>query len=411
MQRSILFALVVQLSCVASVFGWEDPVAARKPLKYWVDRLNDSDAEVREQAASFVENELTEFSPWDWAWEGGSYSDPDGRKKRAAFRQEANPLIPELLKALKNKDESVVSAAAEVLMAMGPEAQTALPDLERIILSKSSTASTRMTMFYVLLSATPEDKPVGPILLKLLNSLPWETYENVLNESYRSLPTDDEDQQSENAQKQRGTMVALSIPAYLMPMISSGHTKIEVPYLVKIASGEYPATVRAMAIGILGGLEFDAKSAVPALRKLLKDEDRFVRSWAVNALSDIEPDPQLVPELIEALGLKGEKRDEAEQGMREWFKQQEQERESLRELFEDEDDLMVHFQTLNQMIKHGSGFQRRQAIQHLGQIGPAAKSMIPELRKALLDPDEDTRRMAAEAIKQIETTAPTSNNN
>lgn len=406
MQRSFLIALVIQFSCVASAFGWEEPVAARKPLKYWVDRLNDSDAEVRGQAVSFVENELTEFSPWDWAWEGGSYRDPDGRKKRAAFRQEAKPLIPELLKALRNTDESVVSTAAEVLMVMGPEAQTALPDLERIILSKSSTASTRMTMFNVLLFATPEDKPVGPYLLKLLNSLPLETYENELNDEYGNLPNDDKDQRSEDVPNLHGTMVALSIPFYVGPMISSGHTKIEVPYLVKIASGEYPATIRAMAIGILGGLEFDAKSAVPALRKLLKDEDRFVRRWAVNALSDIEPEPQLVPELIEALGLKGEKRDEVEQGMREWFKQQEQERESLRELFEDGNNLTDFVQA----IKYGSGFQRRQAIRYLGQIGPAAKSMIPELRKALQDPDEDTRRMAAEAIKQIETTAPTSNN-
>ncbi|QDU43713.1 HEAT repeat protein [Symmachiella dynata] len=402
MRRSILFALVVQLSCVASVFGWDDPVAGRKPLRYWVDRLNDSDAEVREQAVKFVRIEVSEFS--DLVWEGEPL-DLKGLKRRGNFRQEATPLIPELLKALRNTDENVVGVAAEMLMLLGPEAQVALPDLERIILSESSTASTRTTMFYVLLFATPEDKPVGPILLKLLNSLPWETYENLLNLVYGSLPSDD-DQQSENAQKQRGTMVALSIPAYLGPMISSGHTKIEVPYLVKIATGEYPTTIRAMAIGILGGLEFDAKSAVPALRKLLKDEDRLVRSWAVNALSDIEPDPQLVPELIEALGLKGEKRDEAEQGMREWLKQQEQERESLRELYKDGDDLTDFVQA----IKHGSGYQRRQAIQHLGQIGPGAKSIIPELRKALQDPDEDTRRMAAEAIKQIETTAPTSNN-
>ncbi len=403
MQRSFLIALVIKFSCLASAFGWEEPVTARKPLRYWVDRLNDSNAEVRERAVSFLHNELTEFSPGHWE---ASYVDPKGRTRRATFRQESKPLIPELLKALRNKDESVVSVAAEVLMVLGPEAQAALPDLERIVHNESSTAFTRMMMFHVLLFVMPEDRPVGPIMLKALNSLPWETYEDLLNE-FGGVSSDDKDQQFEDAQKLRGTMVALSIPVYVGPMISSGHTKIEVPYLVKIASGDYPATVRAMAVGILGALQLDAKSAVPALRTLLKDEDRFVRTWAVDALLRIEREPKLIPELIEALELKGKKREEAEKGMREWLKQQEQERESWRELFSDGDDLTEFVQ----MMKHGSGFLRRQAIQYLGLIGPGAKSAVPELRKALHDSDEDTRQMAAEAIKQIETTAPTSSKN
>lgn len=53
-------------------------------------------------------------------------------------------------------------------------------------------------------------------------------------------------------------------------------------------------------------------------------------------------------------------------------------------------------------FRHGSGIQRRQIIQMLGDIGPNAKDALPELRKALKDPDEDTRRMAAEAIRRIE---------
>ena len=59
------------------------------------------------------------------------------------------------------------------------------------------------------------------------------------------------------------------------------------------------------------------------------------------------------------------------------------------------------------MLKYGKSSHQREALRVLAQIGPSAQSAIPDIIKTLKDPDDDTRKLAAEALKQIGSNAGT----
>ncbi len=404
MQRNFFVSAAILFSMICPAIAQNTRVAEEKPLRFWIQQLNDSDPMVRRKAAEVLSSKAEEFGVWD-----DGFFEAEWIKRRAAFRQEAKRLLPELLKVLRNdddplRDEYAAIVAAELIMALGPDSRTAQPDLEEIVLNNKASGMLRMMCAYALLTVIPEDEPVGPLVLKMLNALSIEQFEELNGDA--QLEGDDTAKRIFGDGKRgivamRHNSVATSIPAYAVPLANSGHTKIEVPYLVKIALGAYPPMIRAMAIGTLGALGFDAKSAVPALQKLLKDEDRFVRVWAASSLMTIERDEKLIPELIKSLELIGKERDNCKSEFREYLRQQDLERKQWREIAkgaEREVSLTLFVRMLNQ----GSSFHRRHAIQTLGLMGPGAKPAILEVRKALNDSDKDTRRMAAEAIRQIQ---------
>ncbi len=357
------------------------PAIAGKPLEFWVKRLLHEDRAIRELA----NEKISEDFRIDGIWDLDYFMTDEEIQLRNQFQKDHKSLVPLLLHVMKHsQDENGIEAAASLLAMLGPEAQVILPDLRRLAIQPELDGNKRMMVLFALLFVTPVDKAVGPAFLTYLKRLPKE----VLNEPFAEQNTD-----------LVRASVCLSIPFYTLMLVNSGRTKVEVPYLAQFAMGDYPVPLREMAIGVLGGLEFDAKAAVPSLHKLLKDDEKYIRLFAADALLSIEQDKALIPIIIEALGLKGKDREEFEESCKEFFAEKEEERKSLAEIREDDEFILP---MLIAMLKQGNGFFRRQAIRNLGTIGAAAKSALPNLRIALKDSDEETRKLASEAIKKIE---------
>ena len=112
--------------------------------------------------------------------------------------------------------------------------------------------------------------------------------------------------------------------------------------------------VRGDAAHTLAELGAKAKPAVPAMKKLLADENHGVRVHTAESLFKIDAKlgPELLPVLID--GLKNE-------------------------------DKAV----------------RAEAAEVLGRIGPAAEAAIPELQAMAKDRNKAVRAASAEAVKQI----------
>jgi len=56
-------------------------------------------------------------------------------------------------------------------------------------------------------------------------------------------------------------------------------------------------------------------------------------------------------------------------------------------------------------LRHGQPFYQRQAIRMLGEIGPPAKSAVPDLIKTLQSTEKETRECAREALRRIDPAA------
>lgn len=396
-QTSIL-SLALITTVVQPIYGLGSPDIESKALQFWAERLGHEDPEIRQQAVEVWHTELEKMGLWDLSIFDDSF------KRQEAFRKRCRPVLPNLIDQLKRIDLSTVELENEsdafgtllfILGSMGSEARESIPILEQIALAPDSSTQVRMSAITALLNVAPEDRPVGPFFLKLLNSEAKE-----LKQLFETGYDDYEDE--ETKEFYRNTSIGFGVTYFSMLLIKSGHTKSEVPSLVKIAQGDYPLEIRATAIGVLGELSFDARAAVPGLRKLLNDEESLIRMCAASSLLVIEDNESLIEELLPLLELDEKERKEMEQSLHEYFADQRRMRKDYPEMLEG-DELDVHFlQYILEALKYGSGFQRRQTIQMLGYMGLNAKTALSELRKALKDPDEDTRRMAAEAIRKIE---------
>lgn len=378
--RTILTAIAGVLLVVAT--GCEgdqrdQPAVAEKPLKHWVVCLLSHNPEVRERAAQQI---LSDFGLEIWVWSPEERFDSEAE----TFRSDHKSLAPLLLEAMKVNEKDDISLLVPMMLAvaLGPEAKSMLPELKELAGRKTLDEASRFWVYLAILSVTPEDQAVGPFLLKSLNALSKETL-----------------QEYQEQGKFSRKFVAEEISVYAGWLIKTGHTKLEVPYLCKVATGDYPVKVRAVAIGILGAFELDAKAALPTLRQLLEEEDPMIRAWAADSLLRIERDKNRVPVLIQALKFEGKERQEWEQSWRKFFESEKDNRKYFEEIDENDDILLPE---LVGMLKYGSGFYRRKAMRSLAIIGPEARQVLPLLKESLDDSDQETRQLAADAIKKIE---------
>lgn len=113
--------------------------------------------------------------------------------------------------------------------------------------------------------------------------------------------------------------------------------------------------MRLKAAKDLGKLGSAAADAIPALQKLLQDPDEDVRRVAANSIRLIQ---------------QGAGPSEA-------------------------------LQKLIQQLNSPDELMRLKAAKDLAKLGPAAKVALPALEKLLQDPDEDVRRVVANAIERI----------
>jgi HEAT repeat protein len=98
----------------------------------------------------------------------------------------------------------------------------------------------------------------------------------------------------------------------------------------------------------------DGKDSLPAMRKLLKHDNRNLRLWTAIAIGKIDGSADVVPQLIEVL-------------------------------------------------KTEPGYHiRRSSLDANCTIGPAAKDALPVLRKIAADAEDDLQDSAKDAILRIE---------
>ena len=115
------------------------------------------------------------------------------------------------------------------------------------------------------------------------------------------------------------------------------------------------------AMGFLRQIGPAAKAAIPELGEVLKNDKPINRAIAARALWSIGRDPRLVSVLTRFLG------------------------------YEDKDGRVSYDAQVT-----------CEAIKGLGEVGHAAKEVVPQLKKKLGDEDRSVREAAVEAIRKID---------
>ena len=145
----------------------------------------------------------------------------------------------------------------------------------------------------------------------------------------------------------------------------------------------------------LAELGTEAVAATPALRKLLRDEDRRIRSAAGWAVLLIQESPGELPDVLKAMQLNEKEQSEFGDSVSKFFEEKEQG-------IKDTDVIREMMPLLLQRLADSNAFYQRQAIRYLGKMGPAAKPAVPALVKAAKSDDKFTRDTAIAALRRID---------
>jgi HEAT repeat protein len=157
---------------------------------------------------------------------------------------------PAVLAALKDKEPAVQAMALRTLVAMKPDVKKAVPLVEEV-------------------ATEAESDKVRAVAVETLGRLGGEDAEKAI---VKLLGRDD-------------SAVRLACLQHLVR--NKAVKKGQVADLTK-ALGDKEADVRSLAAFALGELKGDAKEALPALRKLLDDEDERARKVAKQAIEKVE---------------------------------------------------------------------------------------------------------------------------
>src|SRR5262245_61803438 len=156
-----------------------------------------------------------------------------------------------------------------------------------------------------------------------------------------------------------------------------------VPVLGELTRSD-SVTVRQQAAALLGRIGLEAGPAAGQLVPLLSDPDPHVRAVAARALGEIRPDD---PAVVAALVGRLDTDDRAD---------------VIRPLSQFKSAARGAVPQLCQiMATHPDEGVRWEAARTLGKIGPHAKSAVPALVKAMMDPAAKVREHAAEALGDI----------
>jgi HEAT repeat protein len=384
MRIAHLFAgIVVFAACLSARPGRaaEDGPAGRKPLKDLVASLAGDDAAARKSAATA----LMAAADFDSIFEPPlSAHDAEKAAQHKQFRAELKPLVPALQTVLESGYEESCDTAAYVLAVLGTDARETEPALLKLVRSKDASVGVRMAAATALLHVTPRSRAVLPTLLEIYDA------------------QGDSESETEEDPKRRAeyeeASAGIGATAVALTLANSGRAAIEAPSLVQLAAPKYRRGIRLTAMYALAELEGEVKAALPALRKLLADDDRRIRSAAGWTLLRVEGDAAHLPAVLKAMRLGEEAAAEFQESVAHYFDEKGKLVKSLR------DDPQA-IAELARQIDFDNPFYQRQAIRALGEIGPQAKSAIPDLITAMASSDKFTRDEARAALKKIDPSA------
>jgi HEAT repeat protein len=347
--------------------GPERPVSVREVLVVFTEALKAADEDTRRQAATALARLGARAVPAASAL-AAALKDKDATVRQyAAFTlgqigSEAEGAVTALAEALGDRAETVRQLAAQALSAIGPAAREAVPALIAAI--KDADAGVRLSAVEALGHIGPAAKQAVPALLDVLD---------------------------------KGDKGPLPAP---------GFGRFPAPFGQPLGSPRFlsPASARQLAAEALGRIGPDAKGAVPALFKVLKDDAHGLRDTAAVALRGIgkpavsalakglqDDTTRLV--CMETLGSIGEAPEKAIFVLAEALadKNEEVRRQAafaLGQLGEKAKPAVPALTKVLSAEENGSDL-RGMAAQALGEIGPDAAPALAALRKALKDSDPD----------------------
>ncbi|MFO0947145.1 MAG: HEAT repeat domain-containing protein [Planctomycetota bacterium] len=341
-----------------------------------------------------------------------------GGKKEEATAGGEEKMIADLVGLLAKGDDAQQSLAAEALGKIGPPAKSAMPELKKLLEDNDPVVCTAAA--FAVLRIEPGDKALGESALTALENGLASTDERARIESARALG-------------HVGSIAAKTVPSlckalkddqpHVQAFAAEALAKIGSPGLSCVMESLNDDKSRHWAVVVLGEMGADAKSAVPALLKVLKSDDNVSRGEAALALGAIKPDsPEVVEALAAALTDKnGVVRASAAYALGEIGEPAKASIPALRNATKTEDAFLNSLAAItliklqmeiNEETKDVVGVLatalkdehpriRLAACQSLATIGPAAKDALPALEEAAKDKDSNVADAAKEAIQKI----------
>jgi len=305
-----------------------EPAFEEKPLGHWLEALENSDAAVRLEALQAI----------------------------GKLGPEAERAAPALIAALGDDDPNVRAAAATALGALGPAAKSAVPSLLEALTDEGHTVAVE--------DGIPSYKPVWAVVSDALGDVGTA----VLPELIAAL-------ENENPQVCLGAAGALH---RIGP-----EAKEAVEPLLKLLKKDDDLTRRGAFYGLMG-IGPEAMAAVPALTEALTHKDFHTQYWACRALREIGPEAKTaVPVLLGLLteGAASVRRNAAQ---------------ALGGIGPGIGEDAVG--ALAKALRDSSDPVREDAAIALGRLGPFAKSAAPALEEALANGPIAARVPAARAL-------------
>jgi HEAT repeat protein/WD40 repeat protein len=418
-----------------------------KNLSAWIQDLKSNNWSVRKdavQAALGIGPEKALFEPLTKAIQD---EDRDTRLlATSALAQFGPEAVPPLTKALQDKDVFVRRTAAFSLGEMGPDAKSGVLALLEAI--KDEESDVRINALHALgeigseakdavkqLGASLKDKDAGtrlavistlanigqPALVELQDALKDENADvratalaglgRIGTQAKTAAPL------LRTAQKDGD--LSVRIEAYhALACVSPSEAKNSVAFLVDALKDPKNFQYQRMIISALGEIGPEAKTAVPLLVNMLKDE--FHKFQVVEALAGIGPGAEpAVPLLIEdlkselqpvrfraavALGRIGPGAKSAEKALKAALAD---ENAGVRNLCWlalakiNPDNIKTSIDQLTNSLNDEDPRIRISAALNLGELGTAAKNSEPKILALLKDRDRHVRQAAAAALEQI----------
>jgi HEAT repeat protein len=266
-------AVALARSRRAGLIGVEliGPLKSRKVLPAIITALRDDPSElVREGAANSLGRlaprcleKMLRFVEAREALVAALRTDRSGAVRQAAAAalgqlaqvkpEEVESAVSVLGAALKDAHAGTSNAAAETLRRMGKEARAAVPELQQAVRDRNADPLTRIPAAQALgLIGSPDALPALAVLKEVLadvKALP--DIRRAAAESIGKLGKDADD---------------------------------AIPLLASILTSNAPVEVRRAVAGALDEFGADARPALAALKKALKDDDKFVRCLALHTI-------------------------------------------------------------------------------------------------------------------------------
>jgi HEAT repeat protein len=315
------------------------------------------------------------------------------------FGPDAKGAVPDLVKALADKESGVRASAIKALEQIGPEAKAAVPDLIKALGDKEDVLRTQSVPLAL--------RQIGPGAVSALIKALADHDPKVRQAAGLALEQIDKGWARSDAARQ-------AVPDLIKTRVDqdpdvrhaawqalwqidkewarSDAARQAVPVLIEALADQDPDVRRATA-DVLREIGPEAKAAAPALIQALTDQD-LGRGWLTFfiALEQIDKDwtrsaatRQAVPALIQAL---------ADKDLRQFAAQvlgrigPEEAKAAVPALIED-------------LADRNPGV-RRGAAEVLGQMGAEAKAAVPYLVQRLKDFNFEVREAATKALDQID---------